>query len=260
MADDMVSGINANGQRATGMLGNAVEQFDYNADSQNNDFSDNGFYGADGKLAPGSVPLADRLAAEAQAKADATWAGPGTLEEVSGYGEGRALAQNTQRDANLAGDFYGRQALMQDKYGKGGGYSLGQQRLDSALAGAAGGDKIDAAKSQWSGLLGKFDAASAGAKGRVANVQANNKAAAQSYKDAAAKLHAEAKAQRESALKPVEEEQKRERGFDEAERQRVGGYPSGKKTGGGLDSWQGTRDREDFGRDRRSGGYVRDYF
>lgn len=186
MADSLVSGINTKGTKAEGLLGDAVERLNYDVDGNRLTYDDTGLINKDGTPKADSVFEADKRAKDAQAIVDAGWAGPKGIDKYASYGDGRTVAAEAQRDASLATDQYGRQSLLQNQYGKGGGYSLGQQRLDSALVGAAGGDKLDGAKAQWGGLLGKFDSAYGAANARIANVTAENARVAKQYADAAA--------------------------------------------------------------------------
>jgi hypothetical protein len=179
MADSMAAGINASGQKSVRDLDGLNEGFRYGIDSQALSFDPEQYKDMS------DLPGLESQATEVEKQVAAGLKGPKTLEEMAGYDAARSGAASAQRNANLGADFYGRTSLLQDQYGKGGGYSLGQQRLDSALAGAAGGDKLDAAKSQWGNLLGKYNDASAAAKSRAANVEKGNAEAAKQYRDAA---------------------------------------------------------------------------
>ncbi len=182
MADNLVSGINAQGQKAESLLGEAGEYLQHGIDGASLNYNDEDFAGNNGLL------RAEDAAKNAKATVDAGWQGPTSLEGIKPYEMGRGVATNAGQQANLAGDFYGRQALLSKEYGKGGGYSPGSQRLDSALAGAAGGDKIDAAKSQWGNLLGKFDAANTAANASAKAAEQRNKDVAKQYADNAAAM------------------------------------------------------------------------
>lgn len=251
MADSLVGDINAKGQKAESDLADAQERYKYGVDSSAYNFNDDGLYTRDGSMVTGAVPDARKRAAAAQGWADAGWQGPGTLEEMASFGTGRTAASEAQRNAGLAGDFYGRTSLLQDKNGKGGGYTLGQQSLDSALVGAAGGEKIDAARAQWGGLLGKFNDASARAKDYSKSVQDQSTAAVGQQKDLAARMGAEAKKQRDEVKGIIRGEQKNESAQERAdrlnrqreereERKRIGraeGASGGKAR---VDEWNGS--------------------
>lgn len=215
MANAMADGIDAQARKSEAHLSDAYEQFKYGADSSALNYVDDGLYDDKGKYSRESIPLTFKRDAEAKAFMEPGWKGPRTLDEISSYGSGRTLATGAQRDADLASDFYGRQALLQQQAGKGGGYSLGQQRLDSALVGAAGGDRIDATKAQWGGLLGKFDAKAAGAKSYAAEVEQKNKDTAARYADDVKKAQEYAKGaiktDRDEAQKGLDAEREREK-------------------------------------------------
>lgn len=189
MADAVSADVNAKGKKADKSLEDAKELFNYGVDGQAINYDPEQYAN------PSRLLDLEKTAADAEKQVAGAWGGPNGIEDIAGFGKGMETARDAQRSANLAGDTYGRTALFQDKYGKTGGYTFGQQLLDSALAGAAGGDKFDAVKSQWGGLLGKYDAASAAAKSRVEGVKAGNAAAAKQYRadaDAArAKYNAE---------------------------------------------------------------------
>lgn len=234
MADKMVGGINTAGQKSQGILDGAVEYFNYDVDGNTLNFNEED---------PG---LTEKTAAE---KAKTVYAGPTQLEGYAGFDEGRGIAENVQGDARLASDLYGRQALLQDEYGKGGGYSLGQQRLDSALVGAAGGDKIDAAKAQWGNLLGKYSDASGKAKAYALQGEARTKEAAKQFGEAGAGIKKRAedaqkawdKAHRPELQKEMDEEKAiRDREREEDREARKGNSTGGRGGGGGkanVDRW-----------------------
>lgn len=193
MANSLAGRIDAQGGRTEGLVRHAVEDFEQGVDGAALNHSNDGLYGKYGERLSGAMQLATDREKMAEKYLEAGWKGPGTLDEIDTYKNARALANTAQNDANMASDFYGRQALLQKQAGQGGGYSLGQQRLDSALVGAAGGDRLNSTRAQWGGLLGRLDSAASRAKGYSENAQASSKAAAESYKADAVKLRKEIK-------------------------------------------------------------------
>lgn len=247
MGNALADGIDAQARGAENHLSYVNEAFDAGTDAAALNFADQPIYNPDGTPLH---PLAsmDRQAEAAKKFVDAGYGGPKSLGEFAEFGTGKGMARDAQRDAGLASDFYGRQALLQGKAGKGGGYSLGQQRLDSALVGASSGDRLDATKAQWGGILGRFDAADTRAKGIATSREQGNKDAAKQYADEAKARHDAAKAvhdEQKKAAKPVltaeklaEKEAREKERIAERERQKR--EDAGGKMGGGkanVDRW-----------------------
>lgn len=248
MANSLTSGIDAQGARSEALLGDAWDRFKGESDASAQNYDDTGFFNQNGSSADFSLaPMRARADAAEKFVADG-YKGPKTIDEYASYGQGQAIGRNAQRDANLAADFYGRQALLQERAGKGGGYSLGQQRLDSALVGAAGGDRIDSTKAQWGGLLGKYDNTAKRATDYAARVEQNNKDVAVQQRETATKYGNAAAAARDKAkeeagpvLQAEKDAERAERNRERiAERERQKREDGGGKGGGGktnVDRW-----------------------
>lgn len=101
---------------------------------------------------------------EAQAKtvAASRYEGPLSLTGVQGYATALGDTQKAQSQLGALGSQSGREALLGETYGKGaGGYSPGQSRLDSFLAGAAGGGRFNELQAKYGNLGQNLDAATA---------------------------------------------------------------------------------------------------
>lgn len=166
LADEMAGGVASQGQAAQA-----------NLDGLNRDFWER-VRGGTLRYEPDQVDSgrAEYLGREA-------YTGPNGLSDIAGYNEAMGKAQDAGRDARLLNDFYGRQALLDERAGAGGNYSTGQRLLDSALLGGAAGNRFGQLESQWGGLFDKAqgmerDAAGAAQEGRrISDESARNYAA-----------------------------------------------------------------------------------
>lgn len=154
LADELAGGVASQGQAAQANLDGLNQDFWERVRGGTQRFDDEGLNSA--------------LASQ---RAGAQYAGPNGLYDVPGYETAMASAQGAGRNANLLSDYYGRQALLDDKYGQDGNYSTGQRLLDSALVGGAAGNRFADLKSQWGGLFDRAqgmerDAAGAAQEGR----------------------------------------------------------------------------------------------
>lgn len=166
LADEMAGGVDSKGRAAQA-----------NLDGLNEDFWER-TRGGTLRYEPDQVDStrAEYLGREA-------YTGPNGLADIAGYNSAMASAQDAGRNANLLSDFYGRQALLDERAGAGGNYTTGQRLLDSALVGGAGGNRFADLKSQWGGLFDRAqgmerDATGAAQEGRrISEESARNYAA-----------------------------------------------------------------------------------
>lgn len=79
--------------------------------------------------------------------------GPSSLGEQDGWAGLLGRATLAERNAALGADFNGRQALLQEQFGRSGTYTPGMARFDSFIAGSNGGQgRFDAARAASTGL------------------------------------------------------------------------------------------------------------
>ena len=154
LADELAGGVDSQGRAAQGDLDRLQRDFNERLEDGTLRYDPTGVdYGR-----------ADYLSREG-------YTGPNGLYESGLYNSAMGNAQTAGRNANLLNDFYGRQALLDDKAGGPGNYSTGQRLLDSALVGGAAGNRFADLKSQWGGLFDRAqgmerDAANAATEGR----------------------------------------------------------------------------------------------
>lgn len=117
-----------------------------------------------------------------QGTRDATTKANDQLNALGGY--------KVDKDGNRTDLEFGRdagiQTLLQDKYGKAGGYTGGESRLDAALTGNAAGNSFDALRSKYGDLVGKMGDVETGFNdknsGMIAAAQGGAAARAGAYK------------------------------------------------------------------------------
>lgn len=110
---------------------------------------------------PGQRAASAGALAYAKTAADGSYKGPANLGEMAGYGQ---VQQDTNQAAQqLAGltNESARTAQLAQAYGQQGNYNPGMARFDSFLAGAAGGDQLQAVQNRYSGLADSLAAANA---------------------------------------------------------------------------------------------------
>ena len=146
---------------------------------------------------------ANLTAAQAAERAGKTYDGPNSLSDVAGYGYAREQADKAAKDSRLLADGAGRQALLQDAYGKEGGYTPGMQRFDSFLTGAAGNGRFEELRSKYGSLSEKFGADNTAAQGQAKEAVAATDKARGQYETLAPTLRAQEAA---AAAKKAEEE------------------------------------------------------
>ncbi len=95
-----------------------------------------------------------------KAGAGSTYTGPTDFSLSQGA---RDASTKAAEQLSNSGDDYGRQALLQKKFGSNGGYTQGESRLDAALTGGAGGGQFDALKAKYGDLVGQMGQAEVGA-------------------------------------------------------------------------------------------------
>lgn len=121
------------------------------------------------------VATIDRTPTKGSLEADAAqkYTGPNSLADQKGFGELVGQTDRAQQAANQLGSGAGRQALLQRQVGANQGYSRGQSRLDSALLGAASGDRFGALRRQFGGLSKGLTDAAAASQGLAGQARAN---------------------------------------------------------------------------------------
>lgn len=106
--------------------------------------------------------------------------GPDGLSDLEGYGSVMGAADRAGQNARRLGDVYGRATALQDMAGNR-DYSNGQQLLDSALAGRAGGSRFAQLGQQWGGLFGRAQGLERTAADRASQTRQSSNEAAQRY-------------------------------------------------------------------------------
>lgn len=104
----------------------------------------------------GSTVNKGLTADQSRAQAAKGYTGPASFDPSQGLRD--RTTQASDQLANVGSD-EGRQALLQQKYGAGGGYTAGESRLDAALAGSAGAGTFDALRAKYGDLVGKLGTA-----------------------------------------------------------------------------------------------------
>lgn len=125
------------------------------------------------------------------------YTGPDALANVAGYNETFGAANRAGQNARRLGDLYGRATALQDLAGKGRDYSSGQQLLDSALAGRAGGSRFQQLGQQWGGLFSRAQGMERAASGTAREARAQSDDAARRYAERAPIARREEEAARE---------------------------------------------------------------
>lgn len=147
------------------------------------------------------------------------YTGPDGLYSSGLYNSAMTNAQKASQDAGLLGDYYGRQALLDDKYNAGGNYSTGQRLLDSALVGGAAGNRFGELKSQWGGLFDRAQGMERNAAGEAAEGRRISEESARRYAEAAPGLRRQeserARQQQEEVMRRHEEEARANREREE---------------------------------------------
>lgn len=200
MADALGNPVDTAGREAQRDVEDVTEQYKRDVWAGMPQYNENG------------APL---TAADALERSKATYKGPGSLSDMPGWDAARQKADKAAEDSARLASFSGRMGALQDQYGKQGGYTLGQQRLDSFLSGAAGSKRFE-------DLKARYGALSQGLGGLNTASQGQAQTAAQSVKDDASRYggmvpglqtqEAEAAAQQRKA------EQERRRREDAANR------------------------------------------
>lgn len=149
--------------------------------------------------------------ADAQQYAGATYGGPNALSDLAGWDASRSKADKAAQDASALTSLYGRQTMLQDMYGKQGNYNLGQQRLDSFLSGAAGGQRFDELKAKYGALSEAYGDANRASQGQAKAASDDVAATAKKYGGMVDSLKAQEQAAADAAAKAEQERKARER-------------------------------------------------
>lgn len=174
MAGGLSGGVETAGGEATGWLEDAQR----------------GFMRDVGASMPQVNEGAPLSAADAAALGTSAYTGPNSLGEREGWDAARQKADKASQGVNALNSFAGRQAMLQDQYGKQGGYTQGQQRLDSFLTGAAGGNRFEQLKQQYGGLSDAFGTANTASQKQAQTAAESAAATAKKYGDMAPGLAA----------------------------------------------------------------------
>jgi hypothetical protein len=110
------------------------------------------------------------------------WASQAAMPD---YGTVQKNADNAQQAANLLASSDGRQAMLQEKYAKG-GYGGGLSRFDTALTGSVGQGRFDALKKQYGSLNDYLAQQTANSAKQSSNYQKKAATVAQQQQQAAA--------------------------------------------------------------------------
>jgi hypothetical protein len=169
-ANQLAQGVDWSGSTAREGLQMAQEDFDRNRQAGTLSYNPSGMT-ADQMLERGGMG----------------YSGPSSLMDTEAYQNTAGEAAKASRNANLLADEYGRQALLQDTFGKGNpGYSGGQQRLDSALIGAAGQGRFDQLRKDYGGLMGDYSKAISNSYQQAQQARTGSQQAAQQYAETGA--------------------------------------------------------------------------
>ncbi len=126
-------------------------------------------------------------AEQARQRAGATYTGP------TGLGVSDQLRTDTTaagKQLAATGTDAGRQALLQQQYGQGGGYTQGMSSLDAALTGSVGGKQFSALRAKYGDLNGKLEGGERAAREQAANAAASTSTTASNYATQAADFEA----------------------------------------------------------------------
>lgn len=160
MSDALAGTVETAGAESESDVADVTEQYERDVAAGIPQFNENG------------EPLTP---AELQALIDAKYTGPESLSDMAGWDAAKAKVDKTAQDAARLSSLSGRMGALQDQYGKGGGYNLGSQRLDSFLSGATGGGRFQELKDKYGALSESVGGASAAS-------QAMSRSAADSVK------------------------------------------------------------------------------
>lgn len=142
--------------------------------------------------------------------------GPDALSDVEGYGAAFGAADRAGQNARRLGDLYGRATALQDMAGNR-DYSQGQQLLDSALAGRAGGGRFAQLGQQWGGLFNRAQGLERTASERAGQARASSDEARQRYAAEAPVLaRQEERTQQEQNNAYIAEQERQQDAWDRA--------------------------------------------
>jgi len=229
LVDRLAGDVNAQGTLVDRDVSRMSNQFQDAADLANIRYEDPG----------GDVARARYLS-------NVSYAGPKSLYDFGDFDGVLDRADRTESAAQRAGDYYGRQAALQDAYGGTGAYTPGQQRLDSALAGVAGAQRFADLNQRWGGLYNRAQNADLAARNTAnAYTQGSAEAATRYGQEAdrivAAREAAEREAER-NQWQAEEDAARRQREQDVINRDRARRQgPVNPGEGQGYDDWRRNR-------------------
>jgi hypothetical protein len=176
---------------------------------------------------------------EAAQRAGGQYTGPSSLQDMQGYADVANAGRKAQQSGALGADYYGRQALLQDTYGKGGGYTSGMGRFDSFLAGANGGQgAFEQRRSNTAGLGGQLATATTASQQRSTDARAASAQAAQQYSGLADTLATrEAQQQRQATRDAIHTNRTVEQPAARAERDDGNDVLGGKRRSRNRSGW-----------------------
>lgn len=202
LADELAGGVDSKGRAAQANLDGLNQDFWERVRGGTQRFDDEG--------------LNSTIASQ---RAGAQYAGPNGLSDIAGYDSAMSTAQDAGRNANLLSDYYGRQALLDERAGAGGNYTTGQRLLDSALVGGVGGSRFADLKSQWGGLFDRAQGMERDAAGAASEGRRISEESARRYGEAAPVLRRQefdrARQQQEEVMRRQEEEARANREREE---------------------------------------------
>lgn len=141
---------------------------------------------------------------EAERRADPSntrYRGPSSLGDADDWAGILAQGSRAERNAALGADYNGRQALIQEVYGRGTGYNAGNSRFDSFIAGSNGGqERFGALLAANNGLSRQAMAADATSRQQAEQARAASNRIREQYAAAVPILRA-----KESSPPPVQE-------------------------------------------------------
>lgn len=163
--------------------------------------------------------------AAALARSSATYTGPSSLQELEGYEDVLESGRVARRDAELAGDYYGRQALLADRYGQSGTYTPGMGRFDSFLAGATSQGMFDDRSGRAGAFGERLGAANTASQQQAATARETSAANAARYVPLSQRLATEERRAADEASRRRFEEQRRQRLEEQRQQNELQGGP-----------------------------------
>lgn len=175
-AGELASSIEKDAEGARGGIKGAQEQF-------GKDVQEGGFRAQRQTTGAsrGGAPQKMDVPGDAVTNETVAYGGPSSMADQRGFQDLTQKVSQAQGRVDASGTGYGRQALMQDSFGKSGQYTPGQSAFDSAMVGGVGGRRFHELSQKYGGLRGELDAANKASGDLAANAAANAETAKQSW-------------------------------------------------------------------------------